>query len=156
MKAMLKRTKGMIWRSIVGLPPSVVMLGVVWVMQTTLKGVDASGQMILKEWHRLQGHMDQSINVPLTQLAWIILYLPFMILSIITLILILYPIWFVIKPISDKLCQVNINLLVWIEYREAYPEEQELVQKAVETLRQKLKAEGMTEQQLAEMFKSNG
>lgn len=154
MKAMVKRTKGVIWRTIVSLPFSVVVLGVVWVMQTILKGIDALGQMIVKEWHRLQDHVSQSPN-GLTQLAWIVLYLPFIILSLTTVIIVLYPTWFITKPISDKLCQLNVDLLFWVGYRPALPEEEELVQKAVETLKQKLKAEGVTDQQLAEMFKSD-
>lgn len=151
MKALMKRTKGTIWRTIVGLPVSVLFMGIIYVLQTLLKGFDAVGEAILKEWRKINEYMKNASN-GLARIAWFILYLPFMILSLIGLILIMYPVWYVVKPVSDKLCNLNINLLLWIEYRDPLPEEADLIQKSVETLKVKLKEQGVTDKQLAEMF----
>ena len=151
MKALIKRTKGTIWRTIVVLPVSVLFMGIIYVLQTLLKGFDVVGEAILKEWRKIDEYMKNASN-GLARIAWFILYLPFMILSSIGLILIMYPVWYVVKPVSDKLCSLNINLLLWIEYRDPLPEEADLIQKSVETLKVKLKEQGVTDKQLAEMF----
>lgn len=151
MKALIKRTKGTIWRTAVGLPFSIILLGIIWILQTLLKGFDVVGQKILKQWYKIEDNIKNSPS-GLTRIAWFILYLPFMILSLIGLIFIMYPVWYVVKPVSDKLCSLNINLLLWIEYRQPLPEEADLIQKSVETLKTKLKEQGVTDKQLAEMF----
>lgn len=151
MKALIKRTKGTIWRTIVGLPVSVLFMGIIYVLQTLLKGFDAIGQAILKEWRKIEEYMEDASN-GLTRIAWFVLYLPFMILSLISITLIMYPVWYIAKLVSDKLYSLNINLLLWIEYRQPLPEEADLIQKSVETLKAKLKEQGVTDKQIAEMF----
>lgn len=151
MKALMKRTKGTIWRTVVGLPFSIALMGIIYIFQVLLKGFDAVGKAILKEWRKIEEYMKDASN-GLTRIGWFVLYLPFIILSLIGLILIMYPVWYVVKPVSDKLCSLNINLLLWIEYRKPLPEETELIQKSVETLKNKLKEQGVTDKQIAEMF----
>lgn len=151
MKALIKRTKGIILRTIVGLPVSVLFMGIIYILQALLKGFDVVGQAILKEWRKIEEYMKDASN-GLTRISWFVLYLPFIILSLIGLILIMYPVWYVVKPVSDKLCSLNINLLLWIEYRDPLPEEADLIQKSVETLKVKLKEQGVTDKQIAEMF----
>lgn len=150
MKAMMKRTKGLIWRTILGLPFSVLLLGVIYILQSLLKVFDFTGVKILAQWHKVEDNIKTASRMG--RIAWFILYLPFMILSILGFILIMYPIWYVVKPIADKLCSLNINLLLWIEYRAPLPEEEGLIQQSVETLKTKLKEQGATDKELATMF----
>lgn len=154
MKALVSRSKGVVWRTVAFLPLSVLLLVLIYPMQWILKGTDAAARFILKEWIGLKDHLTVSPNA-LTSIAWLILYLPFIILSLVSLIFILYPIWYILKPITDKACNFNIDLLTYIQYREPKPEEMQLVNQAVDKLKEKLKSEGVSENQLKEMFKQS-
>lgn len=151
MKALLRRNKGVIWRTFLTVPFSLILSGLSFILRMILKCVDLLAGYIVKEWKKLNQHLEDAPNA-LTQIAWIILYLPFIILSLVSLILILYPVWYILKPIFNKTCDFNINMLTWVQYRPARADEAHIVDEALTTLKEKLKAEGLTETQLDQMF----
>lgn len=83
-----------------------------------------------------------------------LLYLPYFVLSIIFTLLVLVPAYFLCTPL-EKLFDANVKLVLWIQYRAALPEEREAIQKSAETLKAKLRDQGATEKQLADIFGSD-
>jgi len=155
MKALVARQKGIIWRTILFLPVSLLLTSIAFILQMILKSLDVCCNEFVKGWKKLNDTLDQTESA-LSEILLIILYLPFIILSLATITLLLKPLWYMLKPACNIICNANISLLARIQYRPAKPEEKEMVAKALESLKQKLKEQGLTDKQLEEMFTEPG
>lgn len=154
MKAIIRvrRTKGVIWRTIIGLPISLLMVGIILFFQFLLKIAGSGGVKIVNESYKVRTYMKASSFVG--KIGLFLLYLPYFVLSIIFTLLVLVPAYFLCTPL-EKLFDANVKLVLWIQYRAALPEEREAIQKSAETLKAKLRDQGATEKQLADIFGSD-
>lgn len=151
MKLMFKRTKGVVWRSILLLPFATILLIVAWVSKIVMESVKFTGKNIVKEWNKLNAHTEKSPNL-LTYIAWVVLYLPFIILSLAAVILILYPFWFIFGILSYVVGELNISLLQYVQFRKPLASEKGIVDETMVTLKQKLKDAGATDKEILQLF----
>lgn len=151
MKLMFARTKGIVWRSILLLPASILLLITVWISKIVMSGVKFVSMKSGAEWKRLDAHLREAPNL-LTHLAWIVLYLPFIFLSMACCILILYPLWFLFGVLSYISSELNVSLLRYVQFRKPLASEKGIVDEAMISLKQKLKESGASDKDILDLF----
>lgn len=155
LKKLIKRKQGRIWRAILIVPVSLMLIAINFlVYYLMLIPIDKIAKVVLKNWLTLREHISTSPNF-LTQFAWFVLYLPFIILSLLAFFLVLYPAWFVVDPLYKKMTAANMDMVLWIEYRKAKPGEYVLTDDMIEKIKRELRRQGISEKSIQSMLDAN-